>query len=64
MSIREPTADWNRVLRVENVRGRRVVDDDRVLQVAPNLRQILDIVALVVVAAFSEQPMVDNLVDV
>jgi hypothetical protein len=52
------------VLRVENVRGRRVVDDDRVLQVAANLRQVLDVVTLVVVAAFSEQPVVDNLVDV
>lgn len=30
MSVREPTADGNSMLRVENVRGRRVVDDDSV----------------------------------
>ena len=52
------------MLRVENIRRRRVVDDDRVLQVAANLRQVLDVVALVVVAAFSKQPVVDNLVDI
>jgi hypothetical protein len=28
MGIREPTADWDGMLRVENVRGRRIVDDD------------------------------------
>jgi hypothetical protein len=64
VSIREPAADRNSVLRVENIRRRRVVDDDRVLQVAANLRQVLDVVALVVVAAFSKQPVVDNLVDI
>lgn len=64
VSVREPAADGNGVLRMEDVRGRRVVDDDGVLEVAANLRQILDIVALVVVATLSEQPVVDNLVDV
>jgi hypothetical protein len=64
VGIREPTADGDGVLRVENVRGRRVVDDDGVLQVAAHLRQVLDVVALVVVAALPEQPVVDNLVDV
>ena len=52
------------MLRVEDVRGRRVVDDDGVLQVSADLGEILDVVSLVVVAAFSEQPVVDDLVDV
>jgi hypothetical protein len=64
VGIREPTADGNGVLRVEDVRCRRVVDDDGVLQVSADLRQILHVVALVVVAALPEQPVMDNLVDV
>ncbi len=62
--IREPTADGNGMLRVEDVRGRRVVDDDGVLQVSADLGEILDVVSLVVVAAFSEKAVVDDLVDV
>lgn len=39
--VREPAADGNGVLRVENVRRGRVVDDDGVLEITTNLRQIL-----------------------
>lgn len=52
------------MLRVEDVRGRRVVDDDGVLQVSADLGEILDVVSLVVVAAFAEKSVVDDLVDV
>lgn len=52
--VREPAADGDGVLRVEDVRGRRVVDDDGILQIPSDLGEILDVVALVVVAAFAE----------
>lgn len=42
------------MLRVENVRCGRVVDDDRLAKWAANLAQILDVVALVVVARLAE----------
>ena len=64
MRIRKPAADGHGVLGVEDVGGGRVVDDDGILQVTSDLRQVLDVVSLVVVAAFAEQAVVDNLVDV
>lgn len=64
MSVREPAADRNGVLRVEYVRGRRVVDDDGIFQITSDLGQILDVIALVVVAAFAEQSMVDDIVNI
>lgn len=54
VGIGEPAADGDGVLRMEDIRGGRVVDDDRLSNVAADLRQILDIVALVVVAAVPE----------
>lgn len=62
--IREPTADGDSVLWVENIRRRRVIDDDGVLQVASNLREVLDVVSLMVIAALPEKPVVDDFVDV
>lgn len=41
MSIREPAADRHRVLWVEDVRCRGVVDDDGILQISTDLRKIL-----------------------
>ena len=64
MRIREPAADGNGVLRMKDIGRRRVVDDDRLLQVAADLREILDIVALMIIAALSEEPVVDHIVDV
>lgn len=64
MSIREPTADRDGVLRMENVGGRRVVDDDCLLEIAANLREILDVVALVVVAALAEQSVMYHAMNV
>lgn len=64
VGVREPAADGDRVLRVEDVRGRGVVDNDRVLQVTAHLRQVLHVVTLMVVAALPEKPVMDNVVDV
>lgn len=41
MRIREPTADGNSVLWVEDVRGGRVIDDDSILEIPTNLGEIL-----------------------
>jgi hypothetical protein len=41
VSIRKPAADRDRVLRVENVRRGRIVDDDGVLEVSTDLGKIL-----------------------
>jgi hypothetical protein len=78
--VREPTADRDGVLRVEYVGSGRVVDDNRVLEVAPDLRQVLwllalavsivntstylHVVTLVVITALAEEPVVDNTVDI
>ena len=64
MGIGEPTADGHGVLRVEDVGCGRVVDDDGVFEIAADLGQVLDVVSLVIVAAFTEKPMVNNIVDV
>jgi hypothetical protein len=64
VSIREPTADGDSMLRVENVRRRRVVDDDGILEVSSDLRKVLDVVSLVVVATLSEEPVVHNFMDI
>ena len=41
MRVREPTADGHRVLRVEDVRGGRVVDYDGFPQVTADLGEVL-----------------------
>lgn len=45
---------------MEYIRSGRVVDDDRLSQWAANLAQVLDVVALVVVARLAEQTVVDG----
>jgi hypothetical protein len=37
VGVREPAADGYRVLRVENVRSRRIVDNNRLSEVTANL---------------------------
>lgn len=64
MSIGKPTADRHGVLRVEDIRRWRIVDDDGFSQIAANLRQVLDVVALVVVATFAEQAVMHDIMDV
>lgn len=64
MSIRKPTANRDSVLGVEYVGSGRIVDDDRVLQVPSYLRQILHVIALMIVAAVAEKSVVHHVVDV
>lgn len=64
MSVREPTADWDSMLWVKYIGGWRVVDDDGVFEVPPDLGQIFHVVALMVVAALSKQSVVDHFVNV
>ena len=64
MCIAEPAADRHSVLWVKDVTRRRIVDNDGVLELAADLTEILDIVSLVVVAAFAEESVMDNVVDV
>jgi len=40
--VREPATDRDSVLRMENVRRGRVVNDDGVLEITTNLGEILD----------------------
>ena len=64
MSVGKPTADGHSMLGVEDVRRRRVVNDDGVLEISSDLREILDVVALVVVTALAEEPMMDDFVNI
>lgn len=52
------------MLRVENVRCWGIIDDDGVFQVASDLGEVLDVISLVIIAAFSEKPVMDNLMNV
>lgn len=52
------------MLRMENIRGWRVVNNDCVFEVSTNLRKIFNVIALVVVAALSKQTVVDDFVDI
>ena len=44
VGVREPAADRDGVLRVEDIRGWRVVDNDGILEVTTDLREILNYV--------------------
>lgn len=64
MSVREPTADGDSMLWVENIRGGRVVDDDGVFQVSSDFRKVLDVVAAMVVATLPKKTVMYNAVDI
>lgn len=64
MGVGEPAADGDGVLGVEDVGGGGVVDDYGVLEVAADLGQVLDVVALVVVATLAEESVVHDLVNI
>lgn len=64
MGVAEPGRDRHGVLRMEHVGGGGVVDDDQVFERTAHLRQVLDVVAVVVVARLSEQSVVDHLVHI
>ena len=49
---------------MEDVRSWGVVNDDSILEVSADLRQILHVVSLVVIAAFAEESVMDDLVNV
>lgn len=51
-------------MRVEDIARGRVVQDDRVANRPPQLRQVLDVIALVVETALAEQPVRDDAVRV
>lgn len=52
------------MLRVEDVGCGRVVDNDGVLEVSSDLGQVFDVVSLVVIAGFTEEPVVYHFVDI
>jgi hypothetical protein len=52
------------MLRMEDVRGWGVVNDDGFSQITANLREIFDIVALVVVTALPKEAVMHNVMDV
>lgn len=64
VSIGEPGGDGNGVLRVEDVRCGRVVNDDCLAEGAADLAQVFDIVSLVVIARLAEETVVDGVGDV
>jgi hypothetical protein len=64
VSVGEPTADRYGVLRVENVRCRGIVDDDRFSQISSDLGKIFDVVSLVIVTTFTEKTVVNDVVDI
>jgi hypothetical protein len=64
VSIREPTANGYSMLRVEYVRCRRIIDDDGFSKITANLGEILDVVPLVIITAFSEKAVVYNVVNI
>jgi hypothetical protein len=41
MCVGEPAADWDSMLRVKDIRGWRVIDDDGLFEIATDLRKVL-----------------------
>ena len=64
MSIREPTADRNGMLGMENVGCWRIVDNDGFAEISSDLGKILDVVSLVIIATFTEQTVMYDVMDV
>jgi hypothetical protein len=54
VGIGKPTADRHRMLGMEHIRRGRVVDNDSLPKISADLRKILHVVALVVVATLAE----------
>ena len=49
---------------MEDVARWRIVDDDRLTEITSDLAEILDVISLMIVATFSEQSVMDNMMDV
>ena len=60
--IAEPARHRDRIVRMEDIAGWRVVEDDGALNGPPKLRKVLDVDAFVVVAMLAEQAVTDSLV--
>ena len=52
------------MLRVKDIARRRIINDNRLSQISAHLAEIFHVVALMIVAAFTEESVVDNVVDV
>ena len=52
------------MLGVEDIGGRGIVNNDGVFQIPSDLGEVLDIIALVVVAGLPEEPVVNHFVDI
>jgi hypothetical protein len=64
MSVGEPTTDRHSVLRVEDVGCWRIVDYDGFSEISSNLGKVFDVISLVVVTAFTEEAVVNDVVDI
>jgi hypothetical protein len=64
MSIGEPTADRYGVLGVEDIGCWGVVDDDGFSKISSDLGKVFDVVSLVIVTAFTEETVVNNVMDI
>jgi len=62
--VRKPTANGDSVLWVEDVRCRRIINDDCFTQITSDLRKIFDVISLVIITTLTEQSMVHNVMDV
>jgi len=62
--IIEPTRHGNSIVGMEDVGRGGVVDNDGLSDGPAELRQVLDIVALVVITRLAEKSMLDDSVDV
>src|SRR3989338_3814146 len=60
----EPRVDGDGAARLEQIGGRRIVDDDRLGQVPAKPAHILDETALVLHAALAEKPCIYDLVNI
>jgi len=64
MGVRKPAAYRHSMLWMENIRRWRIVDDDGFSQIAANLREVFDIVSLMVVTTLTEKAMMNNMIDI
>ena len=64
MRIIEPTRDRHSVVRMENVRSRRVIDDNGIANGSSELRQIFDVISPVIVARFTEEAVFDDVMNI
>jgi hypothetical protein len=64
MSIGEPAANRYGMLGMKDVGSRRIVDDDGFSEISPNLGKIFDIVSLVVITTFTEEAVMNHVMDI